>query len=77
MFSRQSPIVALAVSVWKLAGAWWKVDRIRVPRSRCVDCGETLEDEVLRNVASQERRLRSDQHGTVDSQPSTSGERWA
>lgn len=77
MLSRQSSIVALAVSAWKLAGAWWQVDRIRVPRSRCADSRDTLADEVRRSVASQERRPRSNLHGAVESQPSTSGERRA
>lgn len=46
MIRRESAIVALASSMWKLVSAWWKVDRIRVPQSRRFEADEqNLEDQ--------------------------------
>lgn len=48
MSRRISALEALASAVWKLVGAWWNVDRIRVPHSRRTDFSDqTLGDQTL------------------------------
>jgi hypothetical protein len=59
MFRRDSVIVALASSMWKLVSAWWKVDRIQIPHSRRDDSGEGLLEDAVREVDSARSRRTS------------------
>lgn len=52
MSRRISALKALTSAVWKLVGAWWNVDRIRVPQSRRADCGDQSLDDQSREVES-------------------------
>lgn len=57
---QKSVIQTLAISLWKLAGAWWKVDRIRIPHSRRADQNEILKhDAQCRNAAENRRHYHS------------------
>lgn len=60
MSRRISALEALAGAVWKLVGAWWNVDRIRVPHSRRTDfCNQTLDDEICEVESARTRRVSS------------------
>lgn len=63
MSTRNSVVMALASSVWKLVSAWWKVDRIRIPDSRTADNGrQNFEDQLgVVETARERRRLLNSQ----------------
>lgn len=57
---RISALEALASAVWKLVGAWWNVDRIRVPHSRRTDFSDqTLGDQICEVESARTRRVSS------------------
>lgn len=66
MGPRHSRVTALAGSFFKLASAWWNVDRIRIPESRQKDCDVVAVEKRIRDVdAARHRRASSKAKATT------------